>query len=191
MFTRIFVKQLYAQPEPIRERLQGSLRVVDLGAHIGLFSAHLGRRASVTAVEADALNADMLERMISTNGLEWPVIRGYASNATGSINFIGGRSCLSKADPAGQPIEKIDVFPLFEGADLLKMDIEGGEWEILSDSRLAEQGPPIVVMEWHTMRCPHPDAHQAVREALSKAGYTGFAEKTWPPMANGLLWAWR
>jgi len=189
MFTRIFFRRLYEPPEPRRKRLQGPLQVVDLGANIGLFSAHLGREVTVTAVEADDLNAELLERMIAFNGLPWTVIRGFASNSPGTINFIGGRACLSKADPSGDPIEKVDVFPLFAGTDLLKMDIEGGEWEILADPRMADEGPPVVVMEWHSMRCPEPDARQAAHDALVSAGYTGF--QIGPPGPNGHLWAWR
>jgi FkbM family methyltransferase len=189
MFTRVFYRRLYEQPESVRRRLRPPLRVVDLGANIGLFSAQLGRDATVTAVEADDLNADVLERMIAANGLAWPVVRGYASNSAGTINFIGGKACLSKADPSGDPINKVDVFPLFAGADLLKMDIEGGEWEILADPRMADEGPPVVVMEWHSMRCPEPDARKAASEALATAGYTGF--EVGPPGPNGHLWAWR
>ena len=189
MFTRIFYRELYEPPEPLRERLRGPLKVVDLGANIGLFSAHLGPEVTVTAVEADGLNANLLERMIALNGLPWTVIRGFASNDAGTINLIGGRACLSKADPTGDPIEKIDVFPLFAGVDLLKMDIEGGEWEILADPRLADEGPPILVMEWHYMRCPEPDSRQAAKDALINAGYTGF--QMGAPGPNGHLWAWR
>jgi FkbM family methyltransferase len=190
IFSRLFWCKIYDPPVEIRERLRQPLRVVDLGAHIGLFSAHLGPDASVTAVEADPRNAEMLERMVAANGLDWRVIRGYASNSAGRINFTGGRSRLSKADPNGDPIDKVDVFPLFAGADLLKMDIEGGEWVILTDPRMREEGPPVLVMEWHSEGCTGSDARQAARDALEAAGYTGFEFRD-PPGDAGHLWAWR
>jgi FkbM family methyltransferase len=190
IFSRVFWCRIYDPPAPVAERLRAPLNVVDLGAHIGLFSAHLGRDVNVTAVEADDGNAELLESMIAANRLTWPVVRGYASNCAGTINFAGGKSRLSKADPDGDPISKVDVFPLLAGADLLKMDIEGGEWDILGDSRMAELGPPVVVMEWHSYRCPKADARQAACEHLANAGYTGFELRD-PPGEAGLLWAWR
>lgn len=190
IFSRLFWCKIYEPPLEIRERFQKPLRVVDLGAHIGLFSAHLGPEASVTAVEADPRNAVMLERMVAANRLDWRVIRGYASNRPGQINFAGGKSRLSKADPSGSPIERVDVFPLFAGADLLKMDIEGGEWDILGDPRMREEGPPIVVMEWHSVGCGERDARQAARDSFQAAGYSGFALRD-PPGDAGHLWAWR
>src|SRR5579871_696965 len=133
IFTRIFWRGTYEPPQAIRERLGGALRVVDLGANIGLFSASLGRRATVTAVEADPENAVLLRRMVATSQLPWRVIQAYAANEGGTTRFAVGRRCLSKAAPDGDEVEKLDVFPLFDGADLLKMDIEGAEWDILAD----------------------------------------------------------
>jgi FkbM family methyltransferase len=189
IFTRIFWRRMYEPPREIRKRLLGELRVVDLGANIGLFSASLGRRATVTAVEADPENAVLLRRLVATNHLSWQVIQAYAANEAGITRFAGGRRCLSKAAPDGEEVEKLDVFPLFDGADLLKMDIEGGEWDILADPRFAE-APPILVMEWHSERCPSPNARLTACELLREAGYTSFQAPD-TGIANGHLWAWR
>ena len=50
------------------------------------------------------------------------------------------------------PVEVIDFFPLLCGKhiDVLKMDIEGGEYEILADDRFAELDIGAIVMEWHS-----------------------------------------
>jgi len=189
IFTRIFWRGTYEPPQAIRERLGGALRVVDLGANIGLFSASLGRRATVTAVEADPENAVLLRRMVATSQLPWRVIQAYAANEGGTTRFAVGRRCLSKAAPDGDEVEKLDVFPLFDGADLLKMDIEGAEWDILADPRFAV-APPIMVMEWHSERCPGADARLTACELLRQAGYTSFQAPD-AGMVNGHLWAWR
>lgn len=131
IFTRVFWRGIYNPPAEIRHRLRPPIRVLDLGANIGLFAASLGPRAIVTAVEADPYNATLLEEMIATNGLPWTVIRGYASSQSGTIRFARGQHCFSRDDPSGELTETIDVFPLFAGIDLLKMDIEGAEWAIL------------------------------------------------------------
>jgi FkbM family methyltransferase len=196
IFTRVFWRRIYDPPAALRDRLRAPLRVLDLGANIGLFSASLGPGTTVTAVEADPKNAALLQRTINANGLDWNVICAYASSEAGTIGFTGGQQCFSRADPNGDPIEMIDVFPLFDGVDVLKMDIEGAEWDILADPRM-QTAPDIFVMEWHTMRCPHPDAKAAAWEALTAAGYTNIVVPDEPggvptePWNNGHLWAWR
>jgi FkbM family methyltransferase len=189
MFTRIFWRRMYDPPDEVRERLRPPLSVVDLGANIGLFAASLGPDVSLIAVEADPNNAAVVEGMVAANGLPWHVIHAYASTCEGTIHFATGRYCLSKADPNGDVVETIDVFPLFDGVDLLKMDIEGGEWEILDDPRMAA-APPVLVMEWHRERCPEADPRQAACDRLTAAGYTRLVAPEKSPH-NGHLWAWR
>jgi FkbM family methyltransferase len=197
IFTRVFWRRIYDPPVELRERLRRPLRVLDLGANIGLFSASLGPEATVTAVEADHNNAVLLEEMVTANGLPWNVINAYAGAQNGAIRFIGGQHCFSRADESGEPLKKIDVFPLFEGVDLLKMDIEGGEWEILHDPRMADLGPSVVVIEWHIESCPDANPASAARAALRAAGYAHIAVPNEPggPPAEfrecGHLWAWR
>ena len=197
IFTRVFWRRIYDPPAQIRDRLRPPIRVLDLGANIGLFAASLGPGATVTAVEADPHNAILLEELVAKNGLPWTVIRGFASAQTGTIRFSSGQKCFSRADPNGDLTETIDVFPLFEGVDLLKMDIEGAEWDILRDPRMAKYGPPIIVMEWHNELCPEPAPGQAARAALAAAGYTSIVVPDEPGGTSktehrcGHLWAWR
>jgi FkbM family methyltransferase len=197
IFTRVFWRRIYDPPAALRERLRPPLRVLDLGANIGLFSASLGPGVVVTAVEADHNNVVFLEELIKANGLDWEVIPAYASTENGTIGFASGQWCFSKADPRGQLVDKIDIFPLLADVDLLKMDIEGGEWEVLADPRMTS-APPILVMEWHTMSCPSPDdAKQLACDALTRAGYTHIVVPEEPGLEpdaqwnNGHLWAWR
>lgn len=197
IFTRVFWRRIYEPPAELRERLERPLRVLDLGANIGLFSASLGPRATVTAVEADRANAVLLERMIAANGLQWKVINAYAAASEGTVNFAGGNHCFSRADETGEPLTKIDVLPMLADIDLLKMDIEGGEWEILSDPRFAQLAPPVVVIEWHIEFCPSPNPGELAWQALSDAGYTHIVVPDEPGGAPeefgtcGHLWAWQ
>ena len=49
----------------------------------------------------------------------------------------------------------VDVFATLEGhVALLKIDIEGAEWAILEDPRLAALDAEAIVLEWHAMGCP-------------------------------------
>jgi hypothetical protein len=42
-----------------------------------------------------------------------------------------------------------DVFPYMQECDLLKIDIEGGEWGLLADPRFASTSAKALVMEVH------------------------------------------
>ena len=54
----------------------------------------------------------------------------------------------------------------------MKIDIEGGEWAILADERLAAAGAMVIVMEWHARNSPSDDPHHAATALLERAGYT-------------------
>ena len=70
------------------------------------------------------------------------------------------------------------------------MDIEGGEWPILNDPRLAELRARAIVLEWHAVGCPEPDARAAALARLATAGYVGLHESE-DFGYRGLVWAWR
>ena len=82
-----------------------------------------------------------------------------------------------------------DVLPELERADLLKMDIEGGEWDILTDERFPASAPPAVVLEYHPEGAPgQPRA--SVEQRLRAAGYE--LSPIWHrDDGYGMLWAWR
>jgi hypothetical protein len=49
-------------------------------------------------------------------------------------------------------VDVVDIFPLLENKriDIFKMDIEGGEYEILADSRFGKLDIGALIMEWHS-----------------------------------------
>ena len=55
--------------------------------------------------------------------------------------------------------------------DFLKIDIEGGEWEILADTRFGELSVPVISMEYHGLHCPGPDPRSHALALLHDAGY--------------------
>ena len=46
------------------------------------------------------------------------------------------------------------MFPHLHDADLLKIDIEGGEWPLLTDARFGELKVPAIVLEYHAYDSP-------------------------------------
>jgi hypothetical protein len=84
----------------------------------------------------------------------------------------------------------IDALERLDGVDLLKMDIEGGEWAILEDPRFAAAAPAVTVLEYHPYLCSHTDPRAAVEAVFAGAGQrtqTIFARDD----GHGMLWAWR
>ena len=77
------------------------------------------------------------------------------------------------------------------GVDLLKMDIEGGEWLILEDPRFRASPPHALVLEYHPRGPSDGGAHGRVRSLIGDAGLTQTATIFRRDDGHGMLWAWR
>jgi FkbM family methyltransferase len=200
IFSEVFIVGEYEVPPAVADRLAAlgrPPRVLDLGGNIGLFAVSCRERwpdAHVVSVVPDPKNLALLDRTASaTEGIE--VVRACAGCNDGSVRFVGGKFGESHVAGAESPEETIevpcvDIFPMAQLADLVKMDIEGSEWEILADRRLASLPASVLVMEWHDQRCPHPDPRAAAHAALQDAGFEVLCEHQ-PLPSNGTLWAMR
>lgn len=194
----------YAAPPDVVASLDSAdaPKIMDLGANIGLFGLYvLGRwpTAQVTAFEPDPENAALLEQTIAANNLQsrWHVHRSACSNVPGTIPFVAGLLSEARMADAGDvgtiDVPMVDLFTEDHDVDLLKMDIEGGEWPILIDARLPELKARAVVLEWHTRGCPESDPHAAAVRLLRGAGYTRTLDVGDSPAGHsgGVMWAWR
>jgi FkbM family methyltransferase len=203
------------EPPPVLAAFLDAARgpaVLDLGGNIGLFGAFVmgrWRAATVHSFEPDPQNLQVLHRVISANGLGkcWTVTAAAVAVQAGELDFVsglfgesqiagvGGESDRGPAPAALEDgrritVAAVDLFAQDHRVDLLKMDIEGGEWPILSDPRLPDLQAAAIVLEWHAMGCPEPDARAAAIGLLARAGYTGLHESE-DFGYRGLLWAWR
>jgi FkbM family methyltransferase len=184
------------EPPPELAALRPS-RIVDLGANVGYFGAFALTRwpgVSVVAYEPDPANAAVHARAIELNGLgdRWELRRVAAAARSGSVRFEASGDALAHASSEGDlvvPTE--DVLPLLADADLAKIDIEGGEWELLGDPRFAAAPPRCVVMEHH----PHPaagaDPRTTALSRLRAAGLTEAVSIFARSDGYGMLWAWQ
>ena len=200
IFSEIFIAGEYDPPAAVAERLASlgrAPRILDLGANVGLFAASCLERwpgASATAVEPDPENLALLRRTARAAG-QIEVVAACASNYEGSVRFVAGEFAESHVAGEDSTEDTIDVpcvdgFALARSADLVKIDIEGSEWEILADPRLASLPAQALVMEWHDKRCPHADPSAGARAALSGAGFQVLCEHR-PVASNGTIWALR
>ncbi len=197
------------EPPPEVEALlsrQAPRRVLDLGANIGLFGLLALERwpgCEVTGIEADPANAELHRRCIEENGLaeRWRLIEAVAATAPGRVRFAGGHSSRSRQAGPGDPdaieVEAIDAFEHLEAADLVKIDIEGGEWVLLTDPRLAGVGATTIVLEYHSTGSLQEDASLVAASALEEAGYKTAVIPAPASRAGdsqqglGTVWAWR
>ena len=184
----------------------------------GLFADQAFPGANITSFEPDPDNARLLRSCIEANGLgeRWQLVEACAAARDGSVEFISSHH-LSRAGAGGQEsleamhaglsgafhflagtplttgrrrtVDSRDVFPWLAQADLVKIDIEGAEWELLADPRFAELSPQALVLEYHPAYGPGNQAEGVLRDALEPAGY-----RLGEPRAGtdgGLLWAWK
>jgi FkbM family methyltransferase len=155
-------------------------KVVDIGGNIGFASLWFARafpNASFTIIEADATNADVLEQTMALNDMNprVTVIRAAAGAQDGELEFIsglGGRSHVARPGQAATTrVPMIDALPLLADCDVLKLDIEGGEWPILTDARLADIALRAICLEYHLWNCPGSDPTATARALLKHARF--------------------
>lgn len=190
----------YEPPEEAEQALRAlgrPIEIADLGGHVGIFGVWARARwpgCRIVSVEAEPENAAICARTIAANGAagEWELIRAAASTGEGTLRFSAGRHAQSAIDPAEGNIEvrAIDVLPLLERADLVKIDIEGGEWPIVGDPRFAELGARVIAFEFHPHLAPGPDPRLEMELALDRAGFSGRRIADLPD-GHGIGWAWR
>lgn len=194
----IYVQRVYEPPAEVQE-VVGSLgrppRILDLGGHAGLFALFaLGRfpGATVTSLEPNPDNAAVLEasRTTGATGDRWTLVRAAAGPHDGTAR-IGGPSFLARlGDDGAFEVEVRDAFTLLEHADVAKIDIEGGEWPLLTDERLSRSPVRAVVLELHDDGNGGAAYRERARDLLRAAGFTPgplFDER--PDTA--CVWAWR
>ena len=195
IFRKFYLYHYYDWPPEVARHLGGlgrPVNVVDLGANIGLFDVHVCETfetGHVVAFEPDPANADVLERVRDSNTAHWEVIRACASNQDGIAMFQSGAKNFSRIQPTGDlSVPTVDVFPHLAAADLVKMNIEGSEWEILQDDRFAKTSA-IWIVEYHRIRNPPGDIGPLAKGLFERAGYR--TRVVFGHEVNGLLWAWR
>jgi FkbM family methyltransferase len=199
VFFEIFTTRLYDLPPDARARLQGldAPRVLDLGGHIGLFGVALMEQlptAEILAFEPDPENHLVLSQCIAANGLadRWQARQAAAAAADGELTFSAGLSSSSRVVAAGDAgdltVAAVDVLPLVAEANVLKMDMEGSEWAVLTDPRFAAGAPEVLVMEYHAHLCPEPDARAMTHRLLSDAGYDVSEIFDEPELGIGMVW---
>jgi FkbM family methyltransferase len=169
---------------PIGEIARGGI-VVDIGAHVGLFSVYTSRilkARRIVSVEPDASNFDLLSKNIHVNHIEnATVVEAAVAGESGekwiSINpsNTGGHS-LYRHGPHARLVRVLSLMDLFESSgisecSLLKIDCEGAEMEIFKtapDGLLKRVS--AISLEYHLDTYP-PEKLEMFRTRIERLGF--------------------
>jgi FkbM family methyltransferase len=203
VFTRGDELNSYQPPAEVAAALDrlAAPRILDVGANIGIFGVFaLGRwpGAHITAFEPEPSNRDVLCRTVAANdaGGRWAVVAAAVSNEVGELRFVAGLGAEAHVARCGEErtitVPTVDFFEqVGDGADLIKMDCEGGEWAIMTDPRFPALRAQIIRLEWHSIHCPQPDARAEAIGLLRAGGFANIVDADHEHDRNGVLWAWR
>jgi FkbM family methyltransferase len=194
-------------------------QVLDLGGNIGLFALRAYEQlpgARVVSFEPDPANLSVLRRCAALNpALDWEIIPAAAGRHNTAAAFISDFAWAQLAEvaqargghigaadwiperirhrhPATRTVEVEvkDMFPYCRQCDLLKIDIEGAEWDLLADPRFHEISALAVVIEAHPPPGAVGESLRSLDDAFSRAGLTW--SRTWTAGQDAdLAWAWR
>lgn len=195
--TDVLGEMPWAYRPPPSIALPASGTVLDIGANIGLFALWTLARypgISVVSYEPDPNNLPLLARNRALGGFgeRWTTRAVAVGNRNGEARFASGGYADSRVNESGDVvIPLVDIFEQPHG-QLMKIDIEGSEWDVLRDHRLPALPADVVVMEWHRHAIDGTtgDAAEAVG-LLEKAGFDIAASQFDRGRDHGLVWAAR
>ncbi len=155
--------------------------VIDAGANVGVATAFFKQRhpnARVIAFEADPVLADIVASNVQSLGLrDVTVVPAALAPTDGTVTFWqqgGDAGRVGGAPPrGGHPIDVPTVrlaTYLHEMVDLLKVDIEGAEFDVLLDAEAGLVNVARIAMECHSAA----DQPQRLGELLSMFTAQGF-----------------
>lgn len=171
-FDQIFLKQEYDFP------VRGEPKtIIDAGANIGLASVYLANRfpdAKIIAIEPDKGNFDIMQRNLAP----YPNVVGLCAalwHRNEEINLVdpgkGEWSFRTEAKDAehssgqtrsnaipGMTVERIMAEQGIEHIDVLKIDIEGSEYEVFEDPSAWLGRVDALIVELHERLKPGCDA---------------------------------
>jgi FkbM family methyltransferase len=182
---------------PVRIPPERVKLIVDLGANVGmscLYWLATYWRAEVIAFEPHPGHAAQCRINLERNGLLGrATLHGVAAGVAPGrawISDAGTSSQVGAATGGGYEIEVVDIFALLIGRriDILKIDVEGSEYELLEDPRFGELDVRSIIMEWHE-RDDRPDGHTWCCERLRELGFQLYP--VFEQQSHGMMWAYR
>lgn len=133
--------------------------IVDCGSNIGLsvlYYKQLSPNATILAFEPDENNFQLLSKNVAVNNLRNVTLRKEAVwKQNGNISFSANEteaSHISHDESSANLVKSVrlkDILESMEKIDLLKIDIEGAEWEVMQDCAQSLQSVDHLFLEYH------------------------------------------
>lgn len=176
----IFQKRIYHFQSPVTDPV-----ILDCGANIGmsvLYFKHQVPDARVIAFEPDPTIAPYLEENVRRNGLkDVTIVRAALAEQEGTTALhsdgrYGSTIITTSDDAAPAQSQRYDVRTvrlwdyLDQPVDFLKMNIEGAEWRVLSDSAERLRSIRSMVVEYHHVP-GWPRTLHKILELLDRYGF--------------------
>jgi FkbM family methyltransferase len=153
--------------------------VYDVGAHVGFYtllaSALVGPRGRVVAFEPLPRNLRYLRRHLELNGVaNVDLVEAAAGERNGEARFEEGASSSMGRIAAGGTLtvkvvslDQLHAQGRFPAPDCMKIDVEGGELEVLRGAaRVIATAHPVLFLATHSR-----ELHRACLELLRGWGY--------------------
>lgn len=193
----IFINRAYYKPPQVPE--PSPKFIVDVGANVGyslLYWGYAYPTAQIIAFEPHPTHLLMLYRNLEINALLNRIrVVGSAVSNCNTESFLTDNEnesvVVEKYESGRLPIKVRDFFTEIgsQTIDLLKMDIEGGEYPILKDPRFEKLNIRMIVLEWHDTD-EIPNGREWCSERLSSLGFK-IADGQLRYANAGILWAWK
>lgn len=184
VFNEIFKFREYRSAEKIIETAKNA--IVDAGAHAGFFTIYarsLNPLVKIVALEPELNNLSDLADHIEENNLENLEILNYAlakesgkrflllSNDSHNHRLSGSKeSVAQKPNVAVEAISLPDLLNEVKKISLLKMDIEGGEFEIIENLTNEIAGKiGAIILEYHDSKVT---THKSLESKLRELGFS-------------------
>lgn len=206
IINEIFKWREYRAAEAIIK--EAATAIIDGGAHHGFFTLYaraLNPRVHILAVEPATANQRELRRQLEQNRVDRvTVVAGAIAGSPGPRYLLAAADshnhALAPATSAqsGQPLlpgEKVLAYSFSEllrqhnwsRVDLLKLDIEGGEWEVINSLREEDYRQLGALIFEHHSNPRHPAG-----ELVVKLREAGFSVQRFPSRFDknlGFIWA--
>jgi FkbM family methyltransferase len=183
IYADVFCREVYASPKPLR----ANPRIVDAGGHLGLASLYFLERypgCQLTTLEPNPTLAALLRDTLAAYGPRSTVIEAALSTANGSsafhitadnpLNVTGG---LENREAPGRGVTRVTV-PLLdareilrEPVDLMKLDVEGHEFELLPLPLFEPKHVRNMVIEFHDVEQRRLQFGALARVLMEERGY--------------------
>ncbi len=180
----------YRALAPIVLRGSGPRAVIDLGAHIGVFSllaARTAHQVRVAAYEPGPDNAALLRRNLALNPLLAPRIELHEAAAGRQAGTAvwqldardpSGSRLVDGDGAGGHEVRLVGLRDVLGACDLpvaaIKIDVEGSEYDLLDGSEEADwRDVPAVLVELH----PDPAGRSSPEEWIARMRSYGYEER--------------